>query len=118
MDNPGQSLKFSWQASHNYRVVFAGSRALKHEFTRGASKYVPREATWNYHYDPHPYKLELTGTVTPRMMLTAQYGWTGYDALWRPQAEILGRPVTMDLTTLYQTGSAIESVRVAVHVRV
>jgi hypothetical protein len=108
MDNPGQSGKISWQASQNYRLVFAGSRALKHEFTRGASKYVPREATWNYHYDPHPYKLELTATPRPRMMLTAQYGWTGYDALWRPQAEILGRPVTMDLTTLYQTGSAIQ----------
>jgi outer membrane receptor protein involved in Fe transport len=108
MDNPGQSVKISWQASRNYRLVFAGSRALKHEFTRGAGKYTPREATWNYHYDPHPYKLELTATPSSRIMFTAQYGWTGYDALWRPQAEIPGRPVTMDLTTQYQTGSAIQ----------
>jgi hypothetical protein len=108
MDNPGQSVKGSWQISQNYRFVAGGSRALKHEFTRGASRLTPRESTWNYHYDPHPYKFELTGTPSSRVMFNAQYGWTGYDALWRPQAEIPGRPITMDLTTGYHTGSAIQ----------
>ncbi len=110
MDNTNLNSKLSWQISTKNRFVATYSRSLKHEFARNASQYQPWENTWDYPYDPHPYKFEFSSMLSDRLMVTAQYGWAGYDAKWRPQdgVDVAGNPPTYDQATKIWTGPALQ----------
>lgn len=109
MDNTGQTIKASYQPARSYKVIGFFTRSLKHEFARGASRFVPYESTWNYWYDPKPWKVELEATPSNKVIFDVLLGRSGYKALWRPQDEVPGRPVTQDIATGIQTGGAISA---------
>ena len=107
IDNTGQTIKGSYQLSKQIRLIGFYQRSLKHEFRRNAGPFFPQEATWDYWYDPHPYKIELETTPSDRMLFTALWGRSPYFAQWRPQSNLPGTPVTQDIATHIQTGSAL-----------
>ena len=108
MYNPGQTLKVSYQPAAQHRFIGFVSRSIKNERQRGASKFVPLESTWNYWYDPTPWKLEYQWTPTSRVMVNAMFGDSSYLAQWRPQdgADVAGNPMTTDINTGYTSGPA------------
>ncbi len=108
MYNPGQTLKLSYQPAKDHRLVGFISRSIKNEQQRGASRFVPLEATWNYWYDPTPWKAEYQWMVNNHMMVNAMYGDSSYRALWRPQdgSDIAGNSMTLDINSSLQTGPA------------
>ena len=69
---------------------------------------MPLESTWNYWYDPTPWKLEYQWTPTNRVFMNAMYGDSSYLAQWRPQAgaDVPGNPMTTDINTGFTTGPA------------
>jgi outer membrane receptor protein involved in Fe transport len=107
IDNTGQTVKGSYQLSKKNRVIGFYQRSLKHEFRRNAGPFFPQEATWDYWYDPHPYKIELETTPSDRMLFNVLWGRSPYFAQWRPQPNLPGTPVTQDIATHIQTGSAL-----------
>jgi hypothetical protein len=108
MWNPGQTLKLSYQPATQHRFVAFVSRSIKNERERGASRFVPRESTWNYWYNPTPWKVEYQWTPTSRLMMNAMYGDSSYLAQWRPQdgSDVPGNPMTTDINTGFTTGPA------------
>ncbi len=108
MWNPGYTLKVSYQPATNHRIVGFVSRSIKNERQRGASVFVPFESTWNYWYDPTPWKLEYQWTPSSRVMVNAMFGDSSYLAQWRPQdgADVAGNPMTTDINTGFTTGPA------------
>jgi hypothetical protein len=108
MYNPGQTLKVSYQPAPEHRIIGFVSRSIKNEKQRGASRFVPLESTWNYWYDPTPWKFEYQWTPTDRVMVNAMAGDSSYLAQWRPQdgADVPGNPMTSDIFTGYTTGPA------------
>jgi outer membrane receptor protein involved in Fe transport len=70
--------------------------------------FVPRESTWNYWYDPTPWKVEYQWTPSPKMMVNAMWGDSSYMAQWRPQegSDVPGNPMTNDINTGFTTGPA------------
>ena len=61
MWNPGYTLKLSYQPATDHRLIGFVSRSIKNERQRGASVFVPEESTFNYWYDPTPWKLGSSG---------------------------------------------------------
>ena len=108
MYNPGQTVKVSYQPATTHRFVGFISRSIKNERQRGASRFVPLESTWNYWYDPTPWKLEYQWTPSNRIMINAMYGDSSYLAQWRPQdgSDVPGNPMTSDINTGYTSGPA------------
>ena len=109
IDNTDQTLKMSYQLSSRYRVIGFIQRSLKHEFTRNAGPLFPFESTWDYFYPPKPHKIEFEATFGKGLLFNALYGRSYYRALWRPQEENPNRPITQDIATGIQTGSAISA---------
>jgi len=108
MWNPGYTLKLSYSPATNHRIIGFVSRSIKNERQRGASVFVPEESTWNYWYDPTPWKLEYQWTPSNRVMVNAMFGDSSYLAQWRPQegADVPGNPMTNDINTGFTTGPA------------
>jgi len=108
MYNPGQTLKLSYQPATQHRFVGFVSRSIKNERQRGASRFIPLESTWNYWYDPTPWKIEYQWTPSSRMLVNAMFGDSSYLAQWRPQtgADVVGNPMTNDINTGFTTGPA------------
>ena len=109
IDNTDQTLKMSYQLGSHYRVIGFIQRSLKHEFTRNAGPLFPLESTWDYFYPPKPHKVEFEATFGKSLLFNALYGRSFYKALWRPQSEDPNRPITQDIATGIQTGSAISA---------
>jgi hypothetical protein len=107
IDNTGQTIKLSYQASKQYRMIGFYQRSLKHDFRRNAGPFFPLESTWDYWYDPHPYKLEFEGAPSDHVLINALWGRSPYFAQWRAQPNLPGHPVTQDIATRVQTGSAL-----------
>jgi outer membrane receptor protein involved in Fe transport len=105
MNNPGQTLKLSYQPVAAHRLIGFFTRSIKNEVERGADFFVPRESTWDYFYDPKPWKLEYQWTGS-RIFVNTMGGSSSYLAKWRPQAELPGRPITTDIDTGFATGPA------------
>ena len=107
MWNPGQTVKVSYQPAPQHRFIGFVSRSIKNERQRGASRFVPLESTWDYWYDPTPWKVEYQWTPTSRVMVNAMAGDSSYLAQWRPQAgaDVAGNPMTNDIFTGYTIGS-------------
>jgi hypothetical protein len=108
MYNPGQTLKLSYQPAPQHRIIGFVTRSIKNEHERGASTFVPLESTWNYWYDPMPWKVEYQWTPTSRVMVNAMAGDSSYLAQWRAQdgADVPGNPMTSDVFTGFTTGPA------------
>ena len=108
MWNPGETLKVSYQPAPQHRVIGFVSNSIKNERERGASRFVPLESTWDYWYDPMPWKFEYVWTPSNRVMVNAMAGDSSYLAQWRPQPEsdIPGNPMTSDIFTGYTSGPA------------
>jgi hypothetical protein len=108
MWNPGYTLKMSYTPATEHRIIGFVSRSIKNERQRGASVFVPLESTWNYWYDPTPWKFEYQWTPTNRMMVNAMFGDSSYFAQWRPQegADVAGNPMTTDINTGFTSGPA------------
>jgi hypothetical protein len=108
MNNPGETGKLSYSPTPQHRFVGFVTRSIKNERERNAGLFVPRESTWDYWYDPTPWKLEYQWTPTSRVMINAMGGNSSYRALWRPQegADVVGNPVTSDIASGYTTGPA------------
>jgi hypothetical protein len=108
MWNPGETLKVSYQPAPQHRIIGFVSNSIKNERERGASRFVPLESTWDYWYDPMPWKFEYVWTPTNRVMVNAMAGDSSYLAQWRPQpeADVPGNPMTSDIFTGYTSGPA------------
>ena len=108
MNNPGTTGKLSYSPTPQHRFIGFITESIKNERERNAGLFVPRESTWNYWYDPTPWKVEYQWTPTSRVMINAMTGNSSYRALWRPQdgSDVTGNPVTSDIATGYTTGPA------------
>lgn len=108
MNNPGQTVKLSYTPTPEHRIIGFMSRSIKNERERNAGLFVPLESTWDYWYDPTPWKMEYQWTPGSRLMINAMVGNSSYRALWRPQegADVAGNPVTSDIATGFTTGPA------------
>jgi hypothetical protein len=106
MNNPGQTLKLSYQPATQHRLIGFFTRSIKNEVERGADFFVPRESTWDYWYDPKPWKVEYQWTPNNRIMVNTMGGSSSYRAQWRPQADVPGNPMTTDIATGFTTGPA------------
>jgi hypothetical protein len=108
MNNPGDTGKLSYSPTPQHRFIGFVTRSIKNERERNAGLFVPRESTWDYWYDPTPWKIEYQWTPSGRVMINAMTGNSSYRALWRPQpgADVAGNPVTSDIATGYTTGPA------------
>jgi hypothetical protein len=109
MNNPGQAFKLSYQPVAQHRFIGFFSRSIKNERERGADFFVPRESTWDYWYDPKPWKVEYQWTPGNRFMFNTMGGSSSYLAKWRPQAELPGQPMTDDIETGFNTGPAVSA---------
>src|SRR5262249_8434352 len=85
MWNPSRKVKVSYQPATEHRIIGFVSRSIKNERQRNAGPKVPLESTWNYWYDPMPWKFEYQWTPMSRLMVNAMYGDSSYLAQWRPQ---------------------------------
>jgi hypothetical protein len=108
MWNPGETLKVSYQPVPQHRFIGFITRSIKNERERGASRFVPLESTWDYWYDPMPWKVEYVWTPSSNVMVNAMAGDSSYLAQWRAQegADVLGNPMTNDIFTGYTSGPA------------
>jgi hypothetical protein len=113
-NNPDHAFKVTYQLSKNYRLMGFQEQSVKREFARSASQFIPYESTYNYTFPPFVRKLDFSGTPSSGLLLNASVGWYGYEASYYPHdsSEASGRPRTVDITTLRQTGSAIENLQV------
>jgi hypothetical protein len=102
------SAKFSGQLSKNNRLVYAWQRGTKAQPQNNADRFTPLESTRDYKNPTAIQKAELQSTVTPRVLVNAVVGRSGYitdyDAA-RSYAKA-DAPPRNDLATKLNTGSA------------
>jgi hypothetical protein len=102
------SAKFSYQLSKNNRVVYAWQRGTKAQPQNNAGRFTPLESTRDYTNPTAIQKFELQSMVSPRVLVNAVAGYSGYvtdyDAA-RSYARA-DAPPRQDLATRLNTGSA------------
>jgi len=102
------SLKLSYQLSKNNRLVYAWQRGTKAQPQNNADRFTPLESTRDYKNPTSIQKLELQSMVSPRVLVNAVAGYSGYvtdyDAA-RSYART-DAPPRQDLATTLNTGSA------------
>ncbi|MBI2833908.1 MAG: TonB-dependent receptor [Acidobacteria bacterium] len=88
-DVPGESLadlidytaKVSYQPTKNYKVIGFIQINPKIEPEREGTRFRPREAAYDYTTTPKPWKFELQGTPSSRLLLNAIFGHLYYRAV-------------------------------------
>ena len=102
------SMKLSYQVSKNNRVVYAWQRGTKAQPQNNADRFTPLESTRDYTNPTAIQKIELQSMVSPRVLVNAVGGYSGYvtdyDAA-RSYARA-DAPPRQDLATTLNTGSA------------
>src|SRR6266851_1219701 len=102
------SAKLSYQISSKNRFVYAWQRGTKAQPQNGAGRFRPLEATRDYKNPTAIQKVELQSTLSPRLLVNALGGYSGYvtdyDAA-RSYARA-DSPPRQDLATTLNTGSA------------
>jgi carboxypeptidase family protein len=102
------SLKLSYQLSKNNRLVYAWQRGTKAQPQNNADRFTPLESTRDYKNPTAIQKVELQSMVSPRVLVNAVVGYSGYvtdyDAA-RSYARA-DAPPRQDLATTLNTGSA------------
>ena len=102
------SLKLSYQLSKNNRLVYAWQRGTKAQPQNNADRFTPLESTRDYTNPTAIQKVELQSMVSPRVLVNAVAGYSGYvtdyDAA-RSYARA-DAPPRQDLATTLNTGSA------------
>jgi len=102
------SLKLSYQLSKNNRLVYAWQRGTKAQPQNNADRFTPLESTRDYKNPTAIQKLELQSMLSPRVLVNAVVGYSGYvtdyDAA-RSYARA-DAPPRQDLATTLNTGSA------------
>jgi hypothetical protein len=102
------SAKLSYQLSRNNRVVYAWQRGTKAQPQNNADRFTPLESTRDYKNPTAIQKLELQSMISPRVLVNAVGGYSGYvtdyDAA-RSYARA-DAPPRQDLATTLNTGSA------------
>ena len=101
-----QTIKGTYQASTNYKVIGFYQRNLKDEPQSTASRTVPLEATYDYEFPTRATKAELQGTPNNRLLLNFMGGRQWYDANRYPQpgTDVPGNPRRFDRLTGISTG--------------
>lgn len=72
------SLKLSYQMTKSNRLVYAWQRGVKAQPQNGGGRFRPLEATRDYYNPTAIQKAEWQSTVTPRLLVNALAGYTGY----------------------------------------
>jgi hypothetical protein len=102
------SAKLSYQVSKNNRLVYAWQRGTKAQPQNNAGRFTPLESTRDYKNPTAIQKVELQSMVSPRVLVNAVAGYSGYvtdyDAA-RSYARA-DAPARQDLATTLNTGSA------------
>jgi len=102
------SVKLSYQLSKNNRIVYAWQRGTKAQPQNNAGRFTPLESTRDYKNPTAIQKFELQSMVSPRVLVNAVAGYSGYvtdyDAA-RSYARA-DAPPRNDLATTLNTGSA------------
>jgi hypothetical protein len=102
------SIKLSYQLSKNNRLVYAWQRGTKAQPQNNADRFTPLESTRDYKNPTAIQKLELQSMLSPRVLVNAVGGYSGYvtdyDAA-RSYARA-DAPPRQDLATMLNTGSA------------
>lgn len=102
------SLKLSYQASKNNRVIYAWQRGTKAQPQNNAGRFTPLESTRDYRNPTSVQKIELQSMISPRLLLNAVAGYSGYVTDYdagRSYARA-DAPPRQDLATGLNTGSA------------
>src|SRR5215510_3086829 len=102
------SLKLSYQLSKNNRLVYAWQRGTKAQPQNNAGRFTPLESTRDYKNPTAIQKLELQSMVSPRILVNAVGGYSGYVTDY-DAARSFARaeaPPRNDLATTLNTGSA------------
>src|SRR3954447_20568041 len=102
------STKLSYQLTKNNRLVYAWQRGTKAQPQNNADRFTPLESTRDYKNPTAIQKLELQSMISPKVLLNAVGGYSGYvtdyDAA-RSYARA-DAPPRNDLATTLNTGSA------------
>jgi hypothetical protein len=102
------SAKLSFQLTKNNRLVYAWQRGTKAQPQNNAGRFTPLESTRDYTNPTAIQKVELQSMVSPRVLVNAVAGYSGYvtdyDAA-RSYARA-DAPPRNDLATTLNTGSA------------
>lgn len=102
------SLKLSYQASKNNRVIYAWQRGTKAQPQNNAGRFTPLESTRDYQNPTSVQKVELQSMINPHVLLNAVAGYSGYVTDYdagRSYARA-DAPPRQDLATTLNTGSA------------
>ncbi len=102
------SAKLSFQLTKNNRLVYAWQRGTKAQPQNNAGRFTPLESTRDYKNPTAIQKVELQSMVSPRVLVNAVAGYSGYvtdyDAARSYARE--DAPPRQDLATTLNTGSA------------
>ncbi len=101
------TAKLSYQMAKNNRLVYAWQRGTKAQPQNGASRFVPLESTRDYKNPTAIQKAELQSAITPRVLLNAVGGFSGYITDYNAARSYAraDAPARRDLATDLRTGS-------------
>jgi hypothetical protein len=101
-----QSIKGTYQASKNQKIIGFFQRNLKDEPQSTAGRFVPFEATYNYDFPTQATKAEWQATPRQRLLFDVLAGRQWYDANRYPQdgTNVKGNPRRQDRETTFVTG--------------
>jgi hypothetical protein len=106
LDLTNQTGKGTFQLSRQYQLIGFFQRNLKRSFAEGASRFRPLENTEDYPFPTKAAKVELQGTLSSRVLLSALFGRQWYGAWHNAQgwADVPGNPSRFNRETNISTG--------------
>ena len=101
-----QTIKSTYQASRNNKVIGFFQRNLKDEPQSTAGRFVPFESTYNYDFPTQATKAEWQSTPRQRVLFDLLAGRQWYDANRYPQdgTNVKGNPRRQNRETTFVTG--------------
>jgi hypothetical protein len=108
---PVPTIKFSYQATKDHRVVGMFSQNTIIESASGAARFVPFQSTIDYSQPFPTAKAEWQGTFGSKLVVSTIAGWHYIGAYRNPQPCCASLISTFDLITQQQTGSVWNSLR-------
>jgi hypothetical protein len=108
---PTPTAKLSLQASQNHRFIGFYSENILVEDSFGGTKFVPWEATFDYHQPFPTGKGEWQGTLSDRLFVSALWGYHFIGAYRTAQPCCAHMVSKFDMATQQQEGSAWVSLR-------
>jgi hypothetical protein len=104
---PEHNIKISYQMNDTTRFVFAWAHGNKFFNANGAGSTVPLPSAEYEHQPDDMWKVGITKTFTPRLLLDLMGGFGGYHVynIAEPGTDKPGNPASQETTTKFYTGT-------------